>query len=89
MTSGGASGVTRRDDKKAVAASAIARWLHLAAAPTFAVMAMSMLVLDGGSPSALCGGAGGFALNGMAPMYFLMGLFHLTPWLKRTWGEAA
>ena len=70
------------DDESLAAAPVIAKWLHLAATPTFAVIALSMLVLDGGSPNALCGGAGGVALDGMAPMYLLMAVFHLTPWLK-------
>jgi hypothetical protein len=58
------------------------RWLHLAAAPTFAVVALSTIVLDSGAPNALCAAAGGADLNGMAPMYLLMAFFHLTPWLK-------
>jgi hypothetical protein len=81
MTTASASGVTRGDGES-VATAVIARWLHLAAAPTFAVMALSTLVLDGGPPNAFCAVAGGSALNGMAPMYLLMALFHLTPWLK-------
>ena len=58
------------------------RWLHFAAAPTFAAMALSTLVLDSAAPNALCAATGGAFLNGMAPMYFLMAVFHLTPWLK-------
>ncbi len=69
------------DDESLAAAPVIAKWLHLAATPTFAVIALSMLVLDGGPPNSLCGGAGGFALDGMAPMYLLMAVFHLAPWL--------
>ena len=59
-----------------------AKWLHLAAAPTFAAMALSTVVLDSGVPNALCSGVGGPALGGMTPMYFLMAFFHLAPWLK-------
>jgi hypothetical protein len=55
------------------------RWLHLAASPTFALMALSTLALDSGGQGALCGGTG---FNGMVPMYLLMAVFHLTPWLK-------
>jgi hypothetical protein len=82
MTTAGAGDLTRGDDDSAVAAPIIAGWLHLAAAPTFAVMALSTVLLDGAPPSALCVAAGISGLNGMAPMYLLMALFHLTPWLK-------
>ena len=63
------------------------KWLHLAAAPTFTVMAVSMLVLDSSAPNALCSAGGGFALSGMAPMYLLMAFFHSAPWLKLTLGR--
>ena len=58
------------------------RWLHLAAAPTFAVMALSTMMLDSAAPNALCAATGNAVLNGMTPMYVLMAVFHLTPWLK-------
>jgi hypothetical protein len=63
------------------------KWLHLAAAPTFAVMAVSTLVVDSSAPNALCSASGGFALGGMAPMYLLMAFFHSAPWLKLTLGR--
>lgn len=66
--------------------SGIARGLSLAAAPTFAVMA----ALSASDPAAdmICSmsgmsmhGASGF--SGMVPMYLLMSLFHVGPWLRR------
>jgi hypothetical protein len=57
-----------------------ADWLALAAAPTFAVMALLTGVV-GGTPDMLCSqGMSPFA--GMAPMYVLMSAFHLGPWLR-------
>jgi len=81
MTAANASGVTRGHDEN-VAAPVIGKWLRLAAAPTFIVMALITAGSDGSAPMALCSGADGFAPGGMAPMYLLMALFHLTPWLK-------
>jgi hypothetical protein len=54
--------------------------LALAAAPTFALMAIAI----GNSPGmALCAtGAGFLPIDGMTAMYLLMSLFHLPPWLR-------
>jgi hypothetical protein len=61
-----------------------AGWLGLAAAPTFAIMALLTGILGGGSPDVLCSAAHGASpLSGMIPMYLLMSAFHLPPWLKR------
>ena len=56
------------------------RWLHFAAAPTFTIMALVTAVQDGGLP--LCTAGDVLGLSGMTPMYLLMAVFHLTPWLK-------
>ncbi len=53
--------------------------LSLAAAPTFAVMAL--LSALPGAPDMICASAS--PLTGMTAMYLLMSVFHLSPWLKR------
>ena len=58
-------------------------WLRLAAAPTFAIMALLTGVLGGGPPDMLCSAAQDASpLSGMVPMYLLMSAFHSSPWLK-------
>lgn len=54
--------------------------LSLAAAPTFAVMAL--LTGFSGGAEAVCSTIGASPLGGMMPMYLLMSAFHLAPWLK-------
>ena len=59
-----------------------ADWLSLAAAPTFATMAL-MTVALGGGPEPLCSAMQhGSLWSGMVPMYLLMGAFHSAPWLR-------
>jgi hypothetical protein len=61
-------------------------FLSLAAAPTFAIMA----VLSGvnvGPPDVLCSAAHAAPLNGMMLMYALMSAFHSAPWLKLVLGR--
>ena len=60
----------------------MARWLGLAASPTFAVMALFTGVLGGDQMDMLCSAGHGFPLSGMVPMYVLMSAFHSAPWLK-------
>ena len=70
-------------DGSSVAVPGAAGWLSLAAAPTFAIMALLTGVLDSGTPSMLCsGGPDASPLTGMVPMYVLMSAFHSAPWLK-------
>ena len=68
-------------------AGTAADWLYLAAAPTFAIMALLTGVLGGGPADALCSIAGMSPLGGMMPMYLLMSAFHLAPWLKLIGGR--
>jgi hypothetical protein len=69
-----------RHESRQATASGVADFLYLAAAPTFAIMALLTAVLRGGPPDALCSGTS--PLSGMVPMYLLMSAFHLAPWLK-------
>jgi hypothetical protein len=59
--------------------------LALAAAPTFAAMAVVTAI--GAAPMALCTGSGPPLVDPMTAMYLLMSLFHLPPWLKRAPGR--
>lgn len=64
------------------AASAAARWLCLAATPTFAVMAL-LTALTGGEPDTLCAAMQRASPpGGMILMYLLMSVCHAAPWLK-------
>ncbi|WP_418336255.1 DUF899 family protein [Rhizobium gallicum] len=64
-----------------LAALGAADWLSLAAAPTFAVMALLTNVFGG--TEMICSAASHTSpLTGMVPMYLLMSAFHLAPWLK-------
>jgi hypothetical protein len=61
----------------------VADWLSLAAAPTFAAMALLTGVSGGGATDALCASAHDASpLSGMVAMYLLMSAFHSAPWLK-------
>ena len=59
-------------------------WLSLAAAPTFAAMALATAVQDAAVPAVLC-----LAMphpapwTGMVAMYALMSAFHSAPWWRR------
>jgi hypothetical protein len=57
-------------------------WLGLAAAPTFAILAL-WTGSSGSQPGMHCMGMPDASpLNGMALMYALMSIFHAAPWLK-------
>jgi hypothetical protein len=75
--------VARRYERGSAAALGAADRLCLAAAPTFAMMALLTGVLGGGPPDTLCSTAQGASpLSGMVPMYLLMSAIHSAPWLK-------
>ena len=77
------TGAASCDDEGAAAALGIAKWLCLAATPTFAIMALMTGVLGGGPMDMLCSAASDASpLSGMVPMYLLMSAFHSAPWLK-------
>jgi hypothetical protein len=60
-----------------------AEWLCLAAAPSFAIMALVTGVVGVGPQPMLCSFAQDPSpLSGMVPMYVLMSAFHSAPWLK-------
>jgi hypothetical protein len=65
------------------------RWLSVAAAPIFAIMALLTGVYGGGPVDAICSVAGAPLLGGMVPMYLLMSAIHSAPWLKliSRWGS--
>lgn len=61
----------------------LADWLTLAAAPTFAFMALLTAVPGGGPLDVLCSAMPGASpFSGMALMYLLMSAFHLGAWLR-------
>jgi hypothetical protein len=83
---GRGSGAIRCEDDSAAAKGA-ADFLYLAAAPTFAIMAL-LAGIGGGAPDVLCSAARAASpLSGMVPMYVLMSAFHSAPWLKMISGR--
>src|SRR5258708_5359052 len=81
-TDGRGPGAIRCENGNAAPTGA-ADFLYLAAAPTFAIMALLTGVLGGSSADMLCSAAQDASrLSGMVPMYLLMSAFHLAPWLK-------
>jgi hypothetical protein len=68
---------------EAAIAPGASAWINLAAAPTFAIMALLTAAPGGGPAEMLCSaGHAASPLSGMVPMYLLMSAFHTAPWLK-------
>ena len=65
----------------------LAEGLALAAAPTFAAMALLTGLAGDGAAAVLCASAGASPLGGMVTMYLLMSAFHVAPWLRRVRGR--
>jgi hypothetical protein len=79
MTTGA---IGAREERRATGFGA-ADWLCLAAAPTFALMALLAAVTGGSPQDMICSAApAALPLNGMVAMYLLMSAFHSAPWLK-------
>ena len=80
---GGSDSDATGRERRTKAALGAAGWLSLAAAPTFAIMALLTSVLGSGNMAMICAaGQEPSSLGGMVPMYLLMSAFHLAPWLK-------
>ena len=73
----------------AALARVAADWLSLAAAPTFAAMALLTAALGGGAEPFCSASVHGSLVSGMVPMYLMMGAFHLAPWLRLISGGAS
>jgi len=65
-----------------MAARHLARWLALAATPTFAIMAVLTALFGGDPADMMCAAGHGSVLGGMVPMYLLMSAFHSAAWLR-------
>jgi hypothetical protein len=72
-----------RNEGGDLAARGATDWLGLAAAPTFAIMALLTGAFGRGPADLFCSAAREASpLSGMVPMYLLMSAFHSAPWLK-------
>jgi hypothetical protein len=75
------SAAANKESGRARQAHSAAGWLALAASPTCALMAW--IAASDAPRIAICSSASGMLpIDGMAWMYLLMSLFHLSPWLR-------
>jgi hypothetical protein len=73
---------TREESARRIDPAAPGNWLGLAAAPTFAAMAV-LTFASGGDADMMCSAMHGASpLGGMVPMYVLMSGFHAGPWVR-------
>ena len=78
---GGPSSDTIGHESRNAATRGAADWLCLAAAPTFAIMALLEAVTAGADM--ICSGVrDAFPFDDMVTMYLIMSAFHLPPWLR-------
>lgn len=75
------------EKRPVTAARGPADWVCLAAAPTFAVMALLTGVVGGGQQNMFCAAQDAPPLSGMVWMYMLMSAFHSAPWLRLITGR--
>ena len=80
-----ARGARLDNERAAAVAVGLAKWLCLAATPTFAMMGL-LTGLEGNPIDKLCSSGPGSPLSGMVPMYLFMSAFHSPPWLKLIFG---
>lgn len=82
MTNGSSGGCDYHPSRRNSASRSAARWLALAASPTFALMALLSSVLGGGQADMRGAAATMSPLGGMITMYLLMSAFHVGAWLS-------
>jgi hypothetical protein len=81
-----ARGARLDGERAATAAAGLAKFLCLAATPTFALMGL-LTGLFGSPMDGLCSPEHGALLSGMVPMYLFMSAFHSPPWLNLIFGR--
>lgn len=74
---GHVNGTNRLNDRRC----GLPDWLHLAATPAFALMAL-LTAVPGSARMTCIRMAGSSPLDSMGFMYLLMAVFHATPWMK-------